>query len=84
MELQSRISRRRNQRLVGQTLPVLLEGPARESDLLWEGRLSTQAPDIDGVVYISDGVDEGTRPGEIRSVRIDEAHEHDLVGIVTG
>ncbi len=84
MKLQASISKRRNRRLLGQICPVLLEGPSRDSDLLWEGRLSTQAPEIDGVVYITDGVTESTRPGEIREVRIEEAHEHDLVGVVVG
>lgn len=82
MEMQAGISLQRNRSLLGRELPVMLEGPARESDLLWEGRLSTQAPEIDGVVYITDGIDETTRPGEIRSSRIIEAHEYDLVAHV--
>ncbi len=82
MKLQGQISRQRNQRLVGKTMPVLLQGPARESDLFWEGRLSTQAPDIDGVVYVTDGVTERTRPGEIRPLTVQEAHEYDLVGVL--
>ncbi len=82
MQLQSKVSREMNASQVGTSRQVLLEGPAKESDLLWEGRLSTQAPDIDGVVYITDGIDESTRPGEIVPVRITEAHEYDLVGHV--
>ncbi len=80
MKLQSRISRRKNRSLIGKNFPVLIEGPAKESDLLWEGRLSSQAPDIDGVVYLNDGVTENTCPGEILPVKITEAHEYDLVG----
>ena len=80
MELQSTISRQMNQRLVGQTLPVLLEGVSQESEMLWQGRTEAQAPDIDGVVYLTDGVTPSTRPGEIGEVRIEEAHEYDLVG----
>ena len=38
---------------------MLVEGPSADSDLVWQARLSTQAPEIDGVCYISD-------PGEIR------------------
>ena len=80
MELQSTISRQLNQRLVGQTVPVLLEGISKESDMLWQGRTEGQAPDIDGVVYVTDGVTPATRPGEIGEVRVEEAHEYDLVG----
>lgn len=82
MALQSGISRRRNRSLVGREFPVLLEGPSRETDLLWEGRMPSQAPEIDGVVYLNDGITELTRPGEIRDVLITEAHEYDLVGEV--
>ena len=80
MRLQSTISRRINSRLVGVTLPVLVEGVSKESDMLWQGRTESQAPDIDGVVYLRDGVTTATRPGTIGEVRIEEAHEYDLVG----
>ena len=33
---------------------MLLEGTSKETDLLWEGRISTQAPEIDGVCHIND------------------------------
>ncbi len=54
MALQRRISRDSNKRLVGRELPVIVEGPSKETDLLWEARLTTQAPEIDGVCYIND------------------------------
>lgn len=82
MELQAGISGEKNRQMIGKCLPVLVEGLSKESDLLWEGRLSTQAPDIDGVVYLNDGVNEQTRPGDIVPVKITEAHEYDLVGTV--
>ncbi len=83
MELQAGISREKNSQMIGKCLPVLVEGLSKESDLMWEGRLSTQAPDIDGVVYLIDGVNEQTRPGDIVPVRITEAHEYDLVGTIS-
>ncbi len=82
MKLQTGISKAGNLKLVGETLPVLVEGASAESDLLWQGRLSTQAPDIDGVVYLNDGITDHTRPGDIVPVRINEAHPYDLVGTV--
>src|SRR5206468_7317597 len=54
MAIQRRIARARNRRLVGEELPVIIEGLSKETDLLWEGRLSTQAPEIDGVTLIND------------------------------
>jgi ribosomal protein S12 methylthiotransferase len=80
MSIQRKISRKRNQALVGKELPVLVEGPSEESDLLWQARLSTQAPEIDGVCYISDFGDQEPRAGAIRRMRVTEAHDYDLVG----
>jgi ribosomal protein S12 methylthiotransferase len=82
MKLQSEISLEQNSRLLNRVEPVMLEGPSKESDLLWEGRLSTQAPDIDGVVYLTDGVTDQMVPGQIVPVQIDEIYEYDLVGKV--
>ncbi len=82
MSLQRKISKRKNALLIGRELPVLIEGPSAETELLWEARLTTQAPEIDGVVYINDFGPGEPRRGEIRRVRITEAHDYDLVGAV--
>lgn len=82
MEQQKYISEEKNKSLVGKTLPVLLEGISPESDYLWEGRLSTQAPEIDGLVYVNEGITERTRTGDILPVQITKAHPYDLVGTV--
>ena len=82
MECQATISRKKNRDMIGREYPILIEGPSSETDLLWEGRLPSQAPEIDGVVYLNDGVTEETRPGEIGRVVITEAHDYDLVGTV--
>jgi ribosomal protein S12 methylthiotransferase len=83
MKEQARISRRKNKRLIGSRVKVLLEGTSRESNLLLEGRLESQAPEIDGCVLIND-VPDGARPqpGDFVTVEITEAHEHDLIGRV--
>jgi ribosomal protein S12 methylthiotransferase len=65
---------------VGRQIPVLVEGPSRETELLWESRMSTQAPDIDGVTLINDCEGPDPRAGEIRRLLITEAHDYDLVG----
>jgi len=83
MKEQSKISLRHNKAKVGEVFQVLFEGESTESDLLWQGRLKTQAPDIDGCVLISDAP-EGfiPQPGEILDVLITEAQEYDLVGSI--
>ena len=81
MTEQSRISRRKNRRLVGSRVRVLLEGTSKESDLLLEGRMESQAPEIDGSVLINDMPDDAQpRPGDFVTVEITEAHEYDLIG----
>ena len=80
MSLQRRVSQARNRKMVGQEVDVLVEGPSEETDLLWKARMSTQAPEIDGICYINDFGDEPPAVGEIRRMCITEAHDYDLIG----
>jgi ribosomal protein S12 methylthiotransferase len=80
MALQRRISLSRNRQLIGREFPVLVEGPSKETDLLWEARMATQAPEIDGLCLINDFGPGAARPGEMRRLRVTEAHDYDLVG----
>ncbi|MGZ5429947.1 MAG: 30S ribosomal protein S12 methylthiotransferase RimO [Thermoanaerobaculia bacterium] len=81
MELQQKISLSKNRAKRGKSFEMILEGPASDTDLLLEGRLSGQAPEIDGRVLVNE-VPEGWVPrvGEIVCVTITEAHPYDLVG----
>jgi ribosomal protein S12 methylthiotransferase len=81
MSLQRKISRKKNAALVGQELEVLVEGPSEDSELVMVGRHAGQAPDIDGVVYLSGGPTAiEARPGELRRVLIESATDYDLLG----
>ena len=42
--------------------------------------MPTQAPEIDGVTLINDFEGSEPRPGQMRRLRITEAHDYDLVG----
>lgn len=77
MEIQAKISLKKNRERIGKKEEVLVEGISRESDLLLEGRTRYQAPDIDGSVYITSGV---CNPGDIVTVHFTEAHPYDLIG----
>lgn len=83
MALQRKISRQRNRELAGRELPVLVEGPSADSELVWQARLASQAPEIDGVCYIADPGPRAPRAGEFRRMRIRRAHDYDLVGDLT-
>ncbi|MEO8053319.1 MAG: 30S ribosomal protein S12 methylthiotransferase RimO, partial [Acidobacteriota bacterium] len=80
MSLQRKISRAKNRSLVGREFQVLVEGPTEDSEFVWEARLATQAPDIDGVCYISDPGESPLRAGDFRTMRIVEAHDYELTG----
>jgi ribosomal protein S12 methylthiotransferase len=82
MSLQRKISRRLHQALVGRQVRVLVEGPSQESGLLWQARMATQAPEIDGICYINDDGGMPIRPGEMRTLHISESHDYDLVGTI--
>ncbi len=79
MSVQAGISAQRIGRLVGRVEEVLVEGVSPETDLLLQGRLRSQAPEVDGCVYINEGE---ACQGEIVRVRISEAHTYDLVGAI--
>ncbi len=83
MEVQQGISFSKNRAKRGKTFDMLLEGPASDTDLLLEGRLPSQAPEIDGRVLVND-VPEGWTPraGEIVRVEVTGAHPYDLVARV--
>lgn len=77
MLLQQRISLRKNQQLIGQTLPVLIEGYDAQQHIS-VGRTYRDAPEIDGLVFI-----EGLIPtGEFVPVQVTGAMTYDLVGKV--
>ncbi|MBL8290523.1 MAG: 30S ribosomal protein S12 methylthiotransferase RimO [Bryobacterales bacterium] len=80
MSIQRKISKANNKRWLGREAEVLVEGPSAESDLLWQARLTGQAPDIDGICYLNDDNGQPLRAGEFRRVRISEALDYDLVG----
>ncbi len=80
MAIQRKVARARNREMVGAEIPVLVEGLSQETDLLWEARMSTQAPGIDGVALVNDFEGSEPRPGEIRQLRVTEAHDYDVVG----
>jgi ribosomal protein S12 methylthiotransferase len=79
MALQARISAEKLASWVGQTVDVLVEGFAEESELLLRGRTRAQAPDVDGQVYIVNAPP-GVRVGQIRPLRVTQAAEYDLIG----
>ncbi len=77
MEAQMEISREKHRAFVGREIDVLVEGLSEETELLLQGRMSQQAPEIDGVVLINDGQ---AQIGEMVRVRITDSMDYDLIG----
>lgn len=77
MKAQSRLSFKRNRRLVGMIEEVIVEGFSEETELLLKGRSSRQAPDIDGQVYITAG---NANVGDIVRLKITDSSDYDLIG----
>jgi ribosomal protein S12 methylthiotransferase len=75
MELQKKISLKKNREMVGRRASVLVEGSDHPGGTL-RGRVQTQAPEIDGFVFLKGKA----RPGDWVEARITQALPYDLVG----
>jgi ribosomal protein S12 methylthiotransferase len=87
MAIQKKISAQKLRRRIGQRVEILLEGPSKDTDLIWEARHEGMAPEIDGKVYVTEfeGVNDATElpaPGTLATAEITEAKEYDLIARV--
>ena len=67
LSLQRPIARRKARALRGRTLEAIVEGPCEETEHLLEGRLRSQAPEIDGRLLINDTGERTVKPGRASS-----------------
>lgn len=85
MALQKKISREKLRSFKGRTATALVEGPSNDNPLVWEARLESMAPDIDGRLYLTDiespsgGI---AAPGDVALVEITRTDAYDLIGRV--
>ncbi|OGU06430.1 MAG: ribosomal protein S12 methylthiotransferase RimO [Geobacteraceae bacterium GWC2_58_44] len=77
MRTQARVSFKHNRTLVDSEEEVLVEGYSEETELLLKGRSSRQAPDVDGLVYITAG---NANVGDIVRLKITDSSDYDLIG----
>ncbi|ACS81615.1 30S ribosomal protein S12 methylthiotransferase RimO [Maridesulfovibrio salexigens] len=83
MEVQSEISREILEEKVGDTIQVLVEEPNDEWPGLFNGRVWFQAPEVDGITYVSapeDGME--LKAGMMVEAEIDNVTDYDLVTLV--
>ncbi|KDE65060.1 30S ribosomal protein S12 methylthiotransferase RimO [Fusobacterium necrophorum] len=77
INLQNEIAEAKNRKLLGREVEVLIDGISSESEYMLEGRLKTQALDIDGKVLTSEGT---AQVGEIVHVVLEQNFEYDFIG----
>ena len=83
MRLQNKISRKARKQWIGREVEVLVEGESEETELLWQGRTLSMAPEIDGKVLINDfGPHDQLVPGTFYRAEITEAHDYDVVATI--
>ncbi|HWR04969.1 MAG TPA: 30S ribosomal protein S12 methylthiotransferase RimO [Humidesulfovibrio sp.] len=78
MKLQEGISRERLDALIGTRQEVLVEEPSPEWPGLHTGRVWFQAPEVDGVTYVSGPK---VKPGKLVMADIEQAQSYDLVAL---
>jgi len=79
MSLQKRLIVKRQKNRIGERVRVLVDGPSADHDLVLRARLSTQAPDIDASVYLTDCDPSSFKPGDFAEAEIVGANAYDLI-----
>jgi ribosomal protein S12 methylthiotransferase len=79
MQVQQRIVARRQQARIGRQVRVVVDGPSREHDLVLQGRLAGQAPEVDPVVFFTECDPSDYPPGTFVDVEVVDAAGYDLI-----
>jgi ribosomal protein S12 methylthiotransferase len=85
MAIQKKISREKLKSWKGRIETALIEGPSKDSPLVWEARLQGMAPEIDGKLYLTDiALSDGgfADTGDVALVEITKTDAYDLIGRV--
>ncbi len=79
MARQRRLVAAHHRARLGERVQVLVDGPSPEHRLVLQGRLESQAPEIDPVVYLTDCDATAYAPGSLVEARLVAARGYDLV-----
>lgn len=82
MELQADISEEILEQYLGERMPVLIDREHEEWPGLYVGRTWFQAPDVDGITYVSAPPEEEIKAGMLVEADITETQQYDLVALV--
>ncbi len=81
MAVQQRIAFEWTQSRVGSSETVLIDSPLPEQPGVWIGRTKAEAPDIDGLVYVTEQPDQKLAAGEMITCEFVAADGHDLIAV---
>jgi ribosomal protein S12 methylthiotransferase len=76
MQTQQKISRENNQKKMGKEIEVLVEETPRQKGESCAGRSEWDAPEIDGMVYLTDG---NFQPGSFVRAKVIDFSHYDLI-----
>lgn len=83
MAAQQPIAFDRNQAQLGKRVDIILDQPVESEKNVWIGRSKADAPDVDGVIYVTGGKAK-LREGNIVPCEIAAVHGYDLAAAVVG
>ena len=79
MARQKKIVTAAQKQKIGKTVRVMIDGPSPEHELVLQGRLQGQAPEIDPIVVLTDCDPAAYSMGDLIQARIVGAREYDVV-----
>ena len=78
MQVQQEIAFEWNEQLVGQQIEVIIDGPVPDEPTAWIGRSFADAPDVDGLVFVTG---EDVKPGDIVPCEVVASRGYDLIAV---
>jgi len=81
MRVQQEIAFKHNARMIGKKLDFIVDGPFPEQEGVWIGRCYADAPEIDGVAYISELEGEPLAAGQLVPCEVVASQDYDLVAV---
>ncbi|NQT20264.1 MAG: 30S ribosomal protein S12 methylthiotransferase RimO [Planctomycetes bacterium] len=77
MRRQGKIAAETARAMIGKTVDVVVESKLKAKRSLWQGRTYGDAPDVDGIIYLSG---KGLEPGMFAKATITGSRDYDLEG----
>ena len=72
-----------NEKQVGTTIDVILDNPVADQPGVWVGRSKGDAPDVDGIVIVTEG-EHPLKMGAIVECEVVTFQGYDLIAVATG